>query len=61
MEPEGELSFNSDKSNFELLINHFDKVTDLNWCWLRGKEDEPRESYDDVATMCLEMQYQSYV
>lgn len=36
MEPEGDLSFNSDKTNFELLVNHFDKVTDLNWPWVRG-------------------------
>lgn len=61
MEPEGDLSFNSDKTNFELLVNHFDKVTDLNWPWVRGKEDETKSNYDDVAAMCLEMQYQIYV
>ena len=39
MEPEGDLSFNSDKTNFELLIDYFDTVTDLNWGWQRFKED----------------------
>ena len=60
MEPAGDLSFNSDKTNFELLIDHFDTVTDLNWGWLRFKEDGPRESYDDIASMCLEMNYKCY-
>ena len=60
MEPSGDLSFNTEKSNFELLIDQFDTVTDLNWCWLRGKEDGPKECYDDIASMCLEMNYKCY-
>lgn len=60
MEPAGELSFNSDKTSFELLIDHFDTITDLNWCWLRFKEDGAREYYDDIASMCLEMNHKCY-
>lgn len=61
MEPDCELSFNSDKTNFELLIDQFETVTDLNWTWLRFKEDNVKESYDDIATMCLEMNYKCYI
>lgn len=61
MEPEGELNFNSDHANYNLLIDHFDKVEDLNWTWLRFKEDGAKECYDDLATMCLEMNHQSYI
>ena len=60
MEPEGELSFNSDKGNFELLIDRFDKITDLNWPWIRTSESGDVHGYDDIAAMLLEMNYQCY-
>lgn len=60
LEPEGDLSFTSDKSNFELLIDHFDTTDDLNWCWQKKNEDDQKEFYDDIASMCLEMNFRCY-
>lgn len=60
MEPECDLSFTSEKSDFELLIDNFDSVPELNWCWQKSNEAGNKEYYDDVAAMCLEMNYKSY-
>ena len=34
MEPEGELDI-MNRGNFEILIDKFNEVTDLNWPWIR--------------------------
>jgi hypothetical protein len=42
------------------MVRPFKNVQQLNHCWQRGKEGETPVPYDDIATICLEMNYQQY-
>lgn len=74
LEPKGTLSFTESQIGYEEMVSRFENVQQLNHCWLRGlapesdkdnanasQEGEPPVPYDDVATICLEMNYQQYV
>lgn len=58
LEPKGTLSFAESQVGYEEMVSPFENVQQLNHCWLRGKEGDTAEPYDDIATICLEMNYQ---
>jgi len=61
LEPKGTLSFIESQTGYEEMVRPFENVQQLNHCWRRGKEGDTPVPYDDIATICLEMNYQQYI
>lgn len=59
MEPAGDLSVHAEEVRQYAL--QFSGVAELNYQWLRGKQGEKKECYDDLACMCLEWNYWQYL